>query len=177
MDIIFISELKLDVLIGMVILATSMLFWWPLAQLIHLAQVGSDDVVLDVGCATGYSTAVLAQVAARVIGLEPEPELAEAARANLAGIGLHNAEIVSGPLAEGWAPAAPYDAIVVSAVAPEVPVALGEQLAEGGRLVIPVASSYSDDVVLYRKVNGVLKRSKLVSPARFVPLVREERSE
>ena len=69
---------------------------------------------------------------------------------------------------------APFDVIVVSAAAEELPSALVEQLAEGGRMVIPVKRGRSDDVVLYRKENGTLETVRLVTPARFVPLVREE---
>ena len=127
------------------------------ARLIQLAEIEPQDTVLDVGCATGYSTAVLAQLAARVIGLEPEPELAEAARANLAGLGLHSAEIVSGPLAEGWAAAAPYDAIVVEGSVPEVPQSLWAQLKDGGRLAAVVTRApnmQQGKAYLFTRVNG-----------------------
>jgi protein-L-isoaspartate(D-aspartate) O-methyltransferase len=73
-----------------------------LARLVQLAAVGPEDVVLDVGCATGYSTAVLAGLGGKAIGLEPEPELADAARQALQELGIANAKIVEGPLAEGY---------------------------------------------------------------------------
>jgi protein-L-isoaspartate(D-aspartate) O-methyltransferase len=105
-----------------------------LARLIQLAAVEPDDVVLDVGCATGYSTAVLAELGRFVTGLEPEPELAEAAREALRDLGIENADIVEGPLAEGHKAGAPYDVILLNGSVPEVPEALIAQLKERGRL-------------------------------------------
>jgi protein-L-isoaspartate(D-aspartate) O-methyltransferase len=110
------------------------------ARLIQLAEVEPQDTVLDVGCATGYSTAVLARLASRVIGLEPEPELVSAAKKNLAEIGAANTEIAAGPLAEGWAAQAPYDVIVVEGSLPCVPESLLSQLKPGGRLVAVVTA-------------------------------------
>ena len=104
------------------------------ARLIQLAEIGPHDRVLDVGCATGYSTAILAQLAARVVGLEPYPALVEAAAANLAASGLANAEIVAGSLVDGYAAAASYDAIIVEGAVSEVPESLLSQLKDGGRL-------------------------------------------
>jgi protein-L-isoaspartate(D-aspartate) O-methyltransferase len=106
-----------------------------LARLIQLAGVEPDDAVLDVGCATGYSTAVLAALGRIVTGLEPEPELAAAARDALRGLGIANADIVDGPLAAGHSASGPYDVIVLNGSVAEVPDALIAQLSEGGRLV------------------------------------------
>jgi protein-L-isoaspartate(D-aspartate) O-methyltransferase len=105
-----------------------------LARLIQLAAVEPGDTVLDVGCATGYSTAVLARLGRQVIGLEPEPELAQAARANLRDLGLAGADIVEGSLAEGCPKKGPYDVIVLNGGVPGPPEALLAQLKEGGRL-------------------------------------------
>jgi len=106
------------------------------ARLIQLAEVEPHDTVLDVGCATGYSTAILAQLGVRVIGLEPEPELAKAAAANLAALGLTNATIVAGDLFAGYAKAGPYDVIVMEGSVPDVPDNLLAQLKEGGCLTV-----------------------------------------
>jgi len=105
-----------------------------LARLIQLAAVEPDDRVLDIGCATGYSTAVLARLGRSVVGLEPEPELAEAARGALPGLGIGNAEIVAGDLGRGHPDAGPYDVIVLNGSVPEPPETLIAQLKEGGRL-------------------------------------------
>ncbi|MGH6734631.1 MAG: protein-L-isoaspartate O-methyltransferase family protein [Methyloceanibacter sp.] len=110
------------------------------ARLIQLAEVEPGDNVLDVGCATGYATAILAQLAATVIGLEPEPELAQAAREALIGLGLANAGIVEGPLAAGRPAEGPYDVIVLEGSVAEVPESLLAQLTDGGRLVAVVTS-------------------------------------
>jgi protein-L-isoaspartate(D-aspartate) O-methyltransferase len=105
-----------------------------LARLVQLAAVEPQDAVLDVGCATGYSTAVLARLGRSAIGLEPEPELAEAARGTLRDLGIANAEIVEGALARGHPGRGPYDVILLNGSVPELPKALLAQLKEGGRL-------------------------------------------
>lgn len=107
----------------------------PFARLVQLAAVGSDDSVLDVGCATGYSTAVLASLAQRVVGLEVDPGLAAAARANLAALDLGNATVVEGALEAGAKAQGPYDVILVEGAVDAVPESLLSQLADGGRLV------------------------------------------
>jgi protein-L-isoaspartate(D-aspartate) O-methyltransferase len=107
-----------------------------------------------------------------VLSVERHEELAVAARANLQRAGIANATVVVGDGWEGWKEKAPYDGIVVSAAAESLPEALGEQLAEGGRLVIPVTSRRSDDVLLFEKRNGVVEQTRLITPARFVPLVK-----
>jgi protein-L-isoaspartate(D-aspartate) O-methyltransferase len=130
----------------------------PLAQsrLIQLASVGASDCVLDVGCATGYSTALLAKLGSEVIGIEPEPELADAATATLRELAIANARIVEGALAKGHAAGAPYDAIVINGSVPSVPDSLFDQLSEGGRLVAIVASSVQPRLWLYVKAGGAV---------------------
>jgi len=105
------------------------------ARLIQLAEVQPHETVLDVGCATGYSTAILASLGRSVVGLEPEPELVKAAKANLASCGLSNAEIVASDLTGGYGAGGPYDVIVVEGSVAEVPESLLSQLKAGGRLV------------------------------------------
>jgi protein-L-isoaspartate(D-aspartate) O-methyltransferase len=105
-----------------------------LARLIQALEVRPTDVVLDVGCATGYSTAVLARLASTVVGLECDPALVETAADNLSRLGIDNAVVVGGALAEGCAAQGPYDVIVLQGAVPEVPKALIDQLAPGGRL-------------------------------------------
>jgi protein-L-isoaspartate(D-aspartate) O-methyltransferase len=110
-----------------------------LARLIQLAAVEREDTVLDVGCATGYSTAVLARLARDVAGLEPEPELAKTARRVLRELDVDNAEIVQGALNEAPKRQAPYDVILLNGSVPEPPEALLDQLREGGRLACVIA--------------------------------------
>jgi protein-L-isoaspartate(D-aspartate) O-methyltransferase len=110
-----------------------------LARLIQLAEVEANDSVLDIGCATGYSTAVLARLARSVTGLEAEPELAAAASRTLRELGIANASVVEGELAQGAKAGAPYDVILLNGSVPEAPKTLLAQLKDGGRLVAIVA--------------------------------------
>jgi protein-L-isoaspartate(D-aspartate) O-methyltransferase len=109
-----------------------------LARLVQLAVIEPHDTVLDVGCATGYSTAVLARLGRSVIGLEPEPELAKAAGLALRELDIANAEIVKGALAKGHPEAGPYDVILLNGSVPAMPQILLAQLKERGRLVAVV---------------------------------------
>ena len=130
-----------------------------LARLVQLAAVEPHDTVLDVGCVTGYSTAVLAALGRAAIGLEPEPELAEAARYALRELGIVNAEIAEGPLADGYPHAAPYDVILLNGSVPHPPAALTSQLREGGRLAVVLSSGGADSqgkAYLFVKVGGEL---------------------
>lgn len=103
------------------------------ARMLEKAAIGSGDVVLDIGCATGYSSAVLAQIARHVVAVEEEEALAAEARKNLSGIS--NASFVAAPLAEGSRSRAPYDVICIEGATEYVPQALADQLKEGGRLL------------------------------------------
>jgi protein-L-isoaspartate(D-aspartate) O-methyltransferase len=111
-----------------------------LARLVQLAAVEPDDCVLDVGCTTGYSTAVLARLGRSVIGLDSEPDLAAAARSALKGLGIGNAGIVEGDLARGHPDAGPYDVIVLNGSVPAPPASLIAQLVEGGRLAVVLST-------------------------------------
>ena len=126
-----------------------------LARLIQLAMVEPEDAVLDVGCATGYATAVLSCLAYSVTGLEPEPELASAARRTLHALDIENAVIATGPLAKGHADRGPYDVILVNGSVPEIPESLLGQLKEGGRLVAVVSPNAGQGkAYLFVKVEG-----------------------
>ncbi|MGH6804052.1 MAG: protein-L-isoaspartate O-methyltransferase family protein [Methyloceanibacter sp.] len=111
-----------------------------LARIVQLAAVEPEDSVLDVGCATGYSTAVLASLGRFVIGLEPEPELAKAARGTLRDLRIANAEIIEGALAPGHPGRGPYDVILLNGSVSELPESLILQLKEGGRLAAILSS-------------------------------------
>jgi protein-L-isoaspartate(D-aspartate) O-methyltransferase len=125
-----------------------------LAKLVQAAEIGPQDRVLDVACATGYSTALLARLARNVVALEEDVTLARHARENLAAVGVANAEAVSGPLPDGWQAGAPYDVIFVNGAAEVVPERLLRQLAEGGRLVGVVGRAPASKAVLYLASGG-----------------------
>jgi protein-L-isoaspartate(D-aspartate) O-methyltransferase len=120
-----------------------------LAKLLALAAIEPTDSVLDIGCATGYSTAVIARLARTVIGLESDPALARQATANLAGTA--NAKIIEGPLVAGLPAQAPYQVIVIAGSVEVVPESLRRQLAEGGRLVTIVGQGAIGRAMLYER--------------------------
>lgn len=128
----------------------------PFARLVQLAGVRPGDRVLDVGCTTGYSSAVLARLAASVVALESDSALAAQARAALAGQGCDTVSVVEGPLASGHAAQAPYDLILIEGAVDEVPPALLDQLAERGRLVAVVGEGNAGRAMLHVKENGVV---------------------
>ena len=141
------------------------------ALMAEAARIAPGDRVLEVGAGSGYAAAVLGCLAARVVAIERHPALVQAARERLARLGMAHVEIVEGDGTLGWPGAAPFDAIVVSAGAPRVPEALKEQLAPGGRLVIPVGSEgvHQDLRRLTRRGDGFEEES--LGGVRFVPLI------
>jgi protein-L-isoaspartate(D-aspartate) O-methyltransferase len=138
------------------------------ARLIQLAQLRPADRVLDIGCGTGYSTAVLAKLAASVMGLECDGELASAGRANLQQVAA-NAEVVCGPLAEGWPDGAPFDVILVNGRIPEVPQPLFRQLGDAGRLVAVVGETDVAAAILHTLADGIVG-SRTAFDASVAPL-------
>lgn len=106
-----------------------------LAKMIQQLDLGDGAVVLDLAPATGYSTAVLARFVRQVVAVESDKALAEAAKSALANLGIANAEVVAGPIADGFAARGPYDAILLGGKVADVPPALLNQLKDGGRLV------------------------------------------
>lgn len=137
----------------------------PFAKLVQLAAIRPEDKVLDVGCATGYSCAVLSSLAKTVIGLESDAALAGLARELVAKHASSGVEIVEGPLKAGHAPQAPYDVILINGAVDEVPDALFEQLAEGGRLVAVVGSGNAGKAMLYVKDNGLVSVRQVFNAA------------
>ena len=129
----------------------------PFAKLIQLAAIRPDDVVLDVGCGTGYSSAVLSHLAGSVVSLEQDPELAEAATENLARLDYVTCAVVEGPLNEGYPSEAPFDVIFVQGSVDILPETLLEQLRDGGRLVVVEGQGNAAEAKLYFKDdNGVV---------------------
>jgi protein-L-isoaspartate(D-aspartate) O-methyltransferase len=106
-----------------------------LARLLQAAKVAADDTALVIGCASGYSAAVLARLASAVVALEEDAELAAKATQVLIDLGVDNAAVLEGALAEGCAKQAPYDVILLGGAVNEIPPAIIDQLADGGRLV------------------------------------------
>ena len=106
-----------------------------LARLVQEANVAAEDVVLDIGCGTGYATAVMSRLAGTVIALDVDGALAAEAERTLSAVGADNAIVVTGPLAEGYASQAPYDVMLLGGAVDHLPRALADQLAEGGRLL------------------------------------------
>ena len=130
-----------------------------MARLLQAAEIGPGDVVLDIGCATGYGPAVLARLAATVVGLESDPALAERATALLAELGADSAAVVTGPLEAGYAAQAPYDVIVIEGAVEAVPEAITDQLAEGGRLVCVVAGRGGvGKLTVFLRLHGAISR-------------------
>ena len=134
-----------------------------------LLRLRGDERVLEIGAGCGYQTAILAQLAREVCSAELEPSLAALARANLALLGVANVELRAGDALTVFRDRAPFDAIL-SAAAPEViPEELVEQLAEGGRMIIPVGKHEKQSLWLIERQGGVLTRRQLDS-VRFVPM-------
>ena len=127
------------------------------------------DRVLEVGTGSGYQTVILARLASEVYSIEFNEALYEQAKLRLAESGCQNAFLKHGDGRKGWPEAAPFDKILVTAAAEEIPVTLVRQLKEGGRMVIPVGVSESQDLLMGRKEKGVLV-TKQLTPVRFVPL-------
>ena len=125
-----------------------------LAKLLDMLSVGPTDVVLDIGCGHGYSTAVLAHLAEFVVGLEADADRAADAQATLSENGVDNAAVVDGPLEEGAAKSGPYDVIVLQGAAIEVPKAILDQLREGGRIGCIFAQGALGVARIGRKVDG-----------------------
>ena len=111
------------------------------SRLIDAAEVKKTDVVLSIGCATGYAVAVLAKLAETVVAVEPDSGLRQKAERNLADLGIDNVAIVAGALTKGHPKEAPYHLIYIDGAVPEMPVGITQQLADGGRLVAVVAAS------------------------------------
>ncbi|MFF8844553.1 protein-L-isoaspartate(D-aspartate) O-methyltransferase [Streptomyces sp. NPDC015127] len=147
----------------------------PSLVVMMVAALGltGDERVLEIGSGHGFQTALLARLAAHVVGVERWADLAEQARANLAGQGIGNADIVVGDGTLGVPDSPPFDAIVVSAAFPEVPPPLTAQLRAGGRLVQPVGPGGQEQVELYERTSQGLERRRTVAHAHFVRLYGE----
>jgi protein-L-isoaspartate(D-aspartate) O-methyltransferase len=140
------------------------------ALMLEALALSPADKVLEVGTGSGYVTALLAELTAQVISVERHAALADESREVLARLGYTNVEVVAADGTQGYEARAPYDAIIVSAAAAEVPRALFAQLAEGGRMIVPVGASDAQQLQLIRMRNG-RPETTWRETCRFVPLV------
>jgi protein-L-isoaspartate(D-aspartate) O-methyltransferase len=142
-------------------------------RILEAAQVVPGSKVLEVGAGTGYEAAVLAEMGARVFTVERHAELAALARINLERLRYGNVTVITGDGSEGLPKEAPFEVIVVAAAVPDMPPALFEQLAEEGRMVIPIGPPDLQVLYLVRKQNGKMVKNRL-EDCRFVPLIGKE---
>jgi protein-L-isoaspartate(D-aspartate) O-methyltransferase len=144
--------------------------------MLQALKLSPTDNVLEIGTGSGYVTALLAQLTAQVTSMERHPALADAAREMLDNMGYKNVRVVAGDGTRGFPEAAPYDAILVSAAAAELPSALVSQLAEGGRMIIPIGGAEAQQLQYIEKLNGQ-PQITLRELCRFVPLISGSPSE
>jgi protein-L-isoaspartate(D-aspartate) O-methyltransferase len=142
------------------------------AVMLEALALGPEDRVLEVGTGSGYVTALLSELADQVYSIERHAELSEKAQSVLAQLGIENATLIVGDGSRGLADFAPYDGILVSAAAPDVPVELFTQLREGGRMVLPVGPPSAQELQLVSK-RGAAPIVRRMEACRFVPLVGE----
>jgi protein-L-isoaspartate(D-aspartate) O-methyltransferase len=142
------------------------------AAMSEAVRLEGTERVLEIGTGSGYQAAVLAELCAEVFTIELEKELADRARADLERLGYRNIHVRHGNGYLGWPEAAPFDAIVVTAAPTSIPPALVDQLAVGGRMVLPVGRTYQDLVLVTRTAEGIEQRELM--GVRFVPMRGEE---
>lgn len=149
----------------------------PLAKLVQLATISKSDKVLEIGCGTGYASAILSTLAGSIVALESDAALASAASETLARLGYSNVSVVTGDLEKGHAAAAPYDVIFVHGAVETVPDSLLAQLSDGGRLIAVVGSGNASRAKLFLRENGVtserLAFNTAVKPLPGFRLARE----
>ena len=142
------------------------------ALMTQAAGIKPGQQVLEVGTGSGYQAAVLATLTNKVYSIELIPELAQSARDRLARLGFGQVQVKSGDGYLGWPEFAPFDAIIVTAAAPEVPPALKDQLKDGGRLIIPVGPTFGPQHLLRLTRRGTTFQQEWLTPVAFVPLVK-----
>ncbi len=146
---------------------------WIVAAICQALELSGGERVLEVGTGSGYSACVLSRLAAEVISIERLESLAEEARRVLDSLRVDNVEVIVGDGSRGLPERAPFEAIAVHATAPGPPVTLLTQLADGGRLVVPIAFDGADMLTVFRRHGDAVSREE-IGPCRFVPLVGEE---
>jgi len=139
------------------------------ALMTELLDLEGDEVVLEIGTGSGYQAAVLAALAKQVFTVERHQSLADSARRVLEELGIHNVQVIQGDGSGGLPEFSPYDGILVTAAAPEVPQAMLSQLKEGGRLVLPVGGFQAQYLELWQRAGSRYEHETIV-PVAFVPL-------
>jgi protein-L-isoaspartate(D-aspartate) O-methyltransferase len=147
---------------------------WIVAAICQALELRGSERVLEVGTGSGYSACVLSLLAAEVISVERHQSLALLAREALASLAVTNVELALGDGSRGFPERAPFEAIAVHALAPAPPPALVSQLAEGGRLVIPLAADGDADLLTLLRRHGDELEAEAIAPCRFVPLIGDE---
>ena len=140
------------------------------AKYLELLHLKGTEKVLEIGTGSGYQTVLLANLVDQVFSIERIAALMQQAKQNIDRAGVHNVSLMVGDGTVGWRAHAPYDAILVSAASPSVPQPLVEQLAEGGKLVIPLGGMEEQDLVMFTRRGPELVRESIL-PVRFVPLL------
>jgi protein-L-isoaspartate(D-aspartate) O-methyltransferase len=147
---------------------------YMIAAMVQAAEIKPGDRVLEIGAGSGYQTAVLAELASQVFAVERYASLTETAQKTLERLGYRNAKIVTGDGSLGLPEAAPFDAIIVSAAAPSIPQALVDQLAVGGRLLIPIGEADQQVLQLVQRSADGGTSVRTLEGCRFVPLIGEQ---
>ncbi len=143
---------------------------WVHARYLEILHLTGKERVLEVGTGSGYQTVLLAHLASQVFSIERIPALLQQARENIRQAGVNNVSVLLGDGTIGWREYAPYDAILVGAGSPSIPQPLLDQLAEGGRLLIPIGDREEQKLIVAERRGGqIVKREE--APVRFVPLI------
>ncbi len=143
------------------------------ALMTEVLDLDKSKKVLEIGTGSGYQAAVLAEICASVYSIEIVESLGKKANKLLAKLGYSNVRVRIGDGYKGWKEHGPFDAIIVTCSPGHIPEPLKEQLAEGGRMVIPVGSKFSQELVLLKKINGKIKKMDIISVI-FVPMVKTD---
>jgi protein-L-isoaspartate(D-aspartate) O-methyltransferase len=143
---------------------------YMVARMCELAELHGDEAVLEIGAGSGYQAAVLSQLARQVYAVELRPELGQRAQERIGALGYANVEVGVFDGTHGWRERAPFDAILVAAGAPEIPALLVDQLADGGRLIIPVGPRQGQRLAIVTR-RGVDFTTEWTTPCSFVDLV------
>ena len=146
---------------------------WIVAAICQALALDGSEKVLEVGSGSGYSAAVLSHLAAEVVGIERYESLAAGARRALDNLGIENVKLLVGDGSRGLPGQPPFDAIAVHATAPAPPQTLLGQLADGGRLIVPIVAEGADLLTVFERRGDELRREE-IGPCRFVPLIGEE---